>query len=141
MSADAGTLLQEIDACIRQSVAVICVLGDQYGNEPDSTEAAPFAAISRERHSYAQWQFLLAKYHGRSLLVFAPDVDAPLDHTNDESVEKRLRQVEFLNQDVESRGIVCVTFRNASELEEMVLCQLGMDLQDAETVGTTVLQA
>jgi hypothetical protein len=72
----AGTLLELLDVHVRDCQAVVCVIGRRSGGGfPAASEAAAYADLlppEMPRASYTQWEFLLARRHGRPMIVLRP---------------------------------------------------------------------
>ena len=67
------TLLEALDDYIAGCTTVICVIGRRSGACPTVAEAAPFAHLLPDgvvRASYTQWEYLLARHHGKECLLY-----------------------------------------------------------------------
>ena len=116
-----GSLLQKLDAYIQQCDSVICLIGKRFGWEPTRLEAEAFSNASSGRHSYTQWEFILAQHYGKRVYVFVPDSEAVLDSVYDEEDEPRLLQANFRETKIEAPGLDHWIFKDVSELKEEVL--------------------
>ena len=75
-----ATLLEQLQQYIRQCDAVVLLVGDRCGSFPTPQHAAALgpvpaaaayqAATGQPQASYTQWEFFLAKHHGRSTYTF-----------------------------------------------------------------------
>ncbi len=118
-----GTLLEKLDAYIQQCHAVVCLMGERYGAEPPDAERIKAGGA---RHSYTQWEYLLAQKRGKQVLVFHPNEDGstPLDPThaqNPEPDELRLLQSTFWQTQILDQGRDRTPFDNATDLVRKVL--------------------
>src|SRR5262249_43803468 len=78
-----ATLLEQLRDYIQQRDAVILLIGERCGDFPTDEHAAALGAIpvqqkyaaatGQPRASYTQWEFFLAKQHGRKTYVFFTD--------------------------------------------------------------------
>jgi hypothetical protein len=69
----AHTLLEALDDYIAGCSTVICVIGRRSGACPTVAEATPFAHLLPDgvgRASYTQWEYLLARHHGKECLLY-----------------------------------------------------------------------
>ncbi|MDF1755789.1 MAG: hypothetical protein P1U89_23570 [Verrucomicrobiales bacterium] len=113
--------LEQIEAFIRQSDIVICLVGDQFGEEPDSAQAAEFADISKGRHSFAQWEFFFGTHVAKSIHVFYPAANTPPDNRNDEDDNLKQLQIDFRKTWVETGNVAALEFSDYSSLCEEAL--------------------
>ncbi|MEM7014585.1 MAG: DUF4062 domain-containing protein, partial [Verrucomicrobiota bacterium] len=98
-AAGRGTLLDKLDAFIQRCDAVICIIGDRYGDEPQYAESKEHG---HGRFSYTAWEYLLAREHGKPIHVFFPEPIAPRDEDEPEKRSTRDRQVQFWAEEIEA---------------------------------------
>ena len=125
----AGSLLALLDTHIHDCTGVVCVIGRRSGaGFPTPTEAEPYAALlprDMPRASYTQWEFLLARKHGKPMVVccprpgVAPDIaDTDLDPPDDSAL-----QATFVRHLVEVLGVPRIPFSDTHELCRVVMRQ------------------
>lgn len=78
-----ATLIERLSDYIQQCEAVVLLVGERCGAFPSDTHAAALgntpifdqyrAATGQSRASYTQWEFMLAKHHGRKTFFFLTD--------------------------------------------------------------------
>ncbi|MDF1815043.1 MAG: DUF4062 domain-containing protein [Verrucomicrobiales bacterium] len=119
--ADDNQLLEKLEEYIRQCEAVICLVGQQYGDEPDSARAEAFADISRGRHSYAQWEYVFGAHIAKSVHVFCPSTVFKPEQPTEESRELKDLQAQFRSAWIEGRGVEPVQFDSYDSLREEAL--------------------
>jgi tetratricopeptide (TPR) repeat protein len=75
------TLLAALDDYISGCTTVICLIGKRSGACPTPEEAAPFAQVLPDgvtQASYTQWEYFLARHHGKECLLYlAADTHQP----------------------------------------------------------------
>ena len=123
-TATGGTLLKKLDDYIQDCQAVICLVGERYGAEPEDAPAEAFAHVTTERHSYTQWEYLLARHHGRPVYVFvpAPKASRDLDHRNaPEPPDLQALQAAFREHRILAQGIDRTPFETIDGLKVEVL--------------------
>ena len=117
-----GTLLEKLDAYIQQCHAVICLMGDRYGAEPPDAERLRAGGA---RHSYTQWEYLIAQKRGKSVYVFHPEnADTPRDPAhaaNPEDPELAILQDVFWQTQIIDQGRDRTPFSNHTDLVRKVL--------------------
>lgn len=122
-----GNRLEKIEEFIRNCDTVICLVGSQFGEEPPAEEAQTFADISRNRQSYAQWEYLFGAHVGKSVHAFLATDDTPRDNRNHEPAEAAELQHNFSRTWIES-GVngAAIEFKDIVELrvEALVLKEL-----------------
>ena len=83
----ATTLLDVLNTHLKTCEAAICLIGRRAGGGfPSASEEAPYARHrppTMPRASYTQWEFLLARAHGRPVLACHPTSAFPIDKTDD----------------------------------------------------------
>ncbi len=128
-----GTLLQKLDAQIQQCDAVVCLIGERFGAEPAAEEGGHGA----ERHSYTQWEYLIARRRNKPVFVFYPDPahrpSDPEHRAEPESVERQLLQRNFFQTHIRERGVDRTRFRSHDDLVRKVLvCDLSGSADSCE---------
>ena len=117
-----GTLLEKLDAYIQQCHAVVCLMGDRYGAEPPDAERIKMGG---QRHSYTQWEYLLARKRGKAVYIFRPaSEETPRDPehaANPEEAELPLLQSTFWQTQILDQGTDRTPFANQAELVRKVL--------------------
>jgi len=117
-----GTLLEKLDAYIQQCHAVVCLMGDRYGAEPPEAERIKMGG---QRHSYTQWEYLLARKRGKSVYIFRPaSEETPRDPehaANPEDAELTLLQRTFWQTQIRDQGTDRTPFTNQTDLVRKVL--------------------
>jgi len=117
-----GTLLEKLDAYIQQCHAVVCLMGDRYGAEPPDAERIK---LGGQRHSYTQWEYLLARKRGKSVYTFRPaseETPRDPDHAaNPEEAALTLLQRTFWQTQIIDHDIDRTPFANQTDLVRKVL--------------------
>ncbi|GKS59432.1 hypothetical protein YTPLAS18_29590 [Nitrospira sp.] len=141
--------LDLLDDYIRQCDAVIHIVGDMTGPlaqasslavirqyYPDLGQklapVAPFLAPQAPALSYTQWEAWLALYHGKPLVIGAPDNNAPRDERFELIPEQRAAQQAHLQRLAE---VECYPFRFASS-NSLAIEVLRSELQDILELDT-----
>ncbi len=125
-----ATLLEQLRDYIRQCDAVILLVGDRCGDFPTADHAAALGdlpllqkyrtAASQDRVSYTQWEFLLAKHHGRDTYIFFTAPGFQPDEPNPEDAALQTCQADF-RMWVKSTGKHRDTLTTQAKLIEDVL--------------------
>ena len=136
--------LDKLDQYIRQCDAVIHLVGDMTG----AMAQAPSVAVIRQRYpdfaqrvpalgpflapgapavSYTQWEAWLALYHGKVLIIAAPEEGAPRDERYQLIEVQRIAQQAHLGRLAEVERYPEITFASADRL---VVAILRSKLQD-----------
>ena len=121
-----GTLLEKLDAYIRDCAVVICLIGRRSGAFPQPDEAKPFSASLPDGMtcaSYTQWEFLLAKRHRKPVLLFVASDDYLRDRKNDLPDDNLAAQAAFYESQIKSKGLDKKPFINTHELVRAVTNQ------------------
>jgi hypothetical protein len=126
----AGTLLALLDVHIRDCKAVVCVIGRRSGGSfPTVSEAAAYAGLlppEMPRASYTQWEFLLARRHGRPMIVLcpAPDCVQPPDVADADlaAPDDTALQAAFFRY-IEALGVPRIPFSDTNGLCRAVMRQ------------------
>ncbi|MBU6300868.1 MAG: DUF4062 domain-containing protein [Verrucomicrobia bacterium] len=117
-----GTLLEKLDAYIQQCHAVVCLMGDRYGAEPPDAERIKMGG---QRHSYTQWEYLLARKRGKSIYVFRPaSPETPRDPAHPAELEPdelAILQSVFWQTQIVDQGTDRTPFANQADLVRKVL--------------------
>ncbi|MEO0444665.1 MAG: DUF4062 domain-containing protein, partial [Verrucomicrobiota bacterium] len=117
-----GTLLEKLDAYIQQCHAVICLMGDRYGAEPQDAERIKLGGA---RHSYTQWEYLQARQRGKATYIFHPESgETPRDPDHaqlPESDELALLQSTFWQTQIIDQDRDRTPFANQTDLVRKVL--------------------
>ncbi|MDF1756650.1 MAG: DUF4062 domain-containing protein, partial [Verrucomicrobiales bacterium] len=123
-----GTLLEKLEAYIRDEChAVIFLVGDHFGAEPPTHEAAPALASRRDlnagRYSYTQWEYLFAVRHNKARFVFTPAADsAPLPGHDPapEDTDLQTLQHSFVDTHILNQGKDRTPFHSLDDLKDQV---------------------
>lgn len=92
-----ATLIERLSDYIQQCDAVVLSVGERCGAFPSDAHAAALgkipifeqyrAAAGQTRVSYTQWEFILAKHHGRKTYVFLTDAGFTPDEPDTEAAD------------------------------------------------------
>ncbi len=92
-----ATLIERLSDYIQRCEAVVLLVGERCGAFPTDTHAAALGAIpifdryraatGQSRASYTQWEFMLAKHHGRKTYVFLTDAGFRPDDSDTEAAD------------------------------------------------------
>ncbi|MGH8471969.1 MAG: DUF4062 domain-containing protein, partial [Gammaproteobacteria bacterium] len=92
-----ATLIERLSDYIQQCDAVVLLAGERCGAFPSDAHAAALgkipifeqyrAATGQTRASYTQWEFMLAKHHGRKTYVFVTDTGFTPDEPDAETAD------------------------------------------------------
>ena len=128
-AAGRATLLDKLDSYIQRCDAVICIIGERYGDEPPYAESKEHG---QGRFSFTAWEYLLARECGKPIHVFFPEPIAPRDEDEPEKRSTRDRQAAFWAEEIEAKSVPRVPFHNADDLVEKVLLNAEFDPIDDE---------
>ena len=119
----ADTTLRKLHDYIRNSDAVVCVMGSRSGGTPSAAAAAPFAHMlppGIAEASYTQWEFFFARYCRRRLSIYIasdkwqPDRDPP-------ATDQPALQAAFLHHVVDAQDLDRDYFDSVDRLCHLVL--------------------
>jgi tetratricopeptide (TPR) repeat protein len=123
--AGSDTTLRKLHDYIRDSSAVVCVIGKRSGAVPPSAAAEPFADMLPDgiaTASYTQWEFFFARHFGKRLSIYiatdayAPDRDLKRDEANDSDLQQAFR-----GYIVHEKGLDRTYFANEDQLARAIL--------------------
>ncbi len=116
-----GTLLDNLETCIRSCTAIVHLVGKGYGVEPTPEElAGNRGPDERSARSYTQWEYCFAVQHGikRHVYVARPEaVREPNFVASEEERERQRRHLAAIEQSGEHR----TEFADPVELNNLVL--------------------
>jgi hypothetical protein len=125
-----ATLLEQLADYIRKCDAVILLVGDCAGAFPSDDQASALGIIpifeqyrretGQTRASYTQWEFLLAKHHGKPAYVFFTGSGFSPDNPDTEAAESRSAQAAY-RQWIDHKGEHRDEFATVGKLVEDVL--------------------
>lgn len=142
---DFGTVtLDKLDRYVANCHATVHLVGDMTGAmaRPRSVEiilsqytdlADKLSQLGKmfgenEPISYTQWEAWLALYHGKTLLIAAPHVDAPRGPSFAADDESRTRQAAHLGRLRLNERYPCAIFRSPDDLAKQILKTAILDL-------------
>lgn len=126
-SAGRGTKLDKLKTYIERSDAVICLIGERYGEEPPYQESKPHGP---GRYSYSGWEYLIARESGRPVHVFFPEPIARRDTDEAEDRGARDKQLAFWAEEIEAKSVPRVPFADVDALVKTVLEIPGLESRE-----------
>ena len=132
-----ATLLQQLAAYIKKCDAVILLIGDEAGEFPSDDHASALGGIpiyeqycneaGQIRASYTQWEFLLAKHHGKQTYVFFTGEGFAPDNPNNETHDVQSCQTAYRHW-IDRKGEHRDSLKTLAKLIEDVLVLSFTDL-------------
>ena len=122
-----GSLLEKINSSLKHCDAVVSIMGERYGDEPPKEEASAFGSL---KHSYLQWEYVLAKRAMTPIHVFFPQPQAPRDQDDAENKAVRAKQERFWHESIEASGVQRVSVADADEFVSEALDVLKIEDPD-----------